>query len=290
MFKGSFVAIVTPFKNGKVDYDTFKKLIEFQIKEGTNGIVPCGTTGESATLSHQEHEEVIKFTIDTVAKRVPVIAGTGSNSTIEALKLTRSAKDMGADAALLISPYYNKPTQKGIYEHYKYLNDNVDIPMIIYNVPGRTSSNIKAETTVELSTLKNMAGVKEASGNIVQVSKIARDAQKGFCILSGDDALTFPKVCSGAHGVISVSANIVPAKMAKMVALTLEGKLEEARAIHLELLEINTQLFMETNPIPVKEALGLMKMIEPEFRLPLTNIAKENKEKLKKILKNYKLI
>ncbi|HCL57859.1 MAG TPA: 4-hydroxy-tetrahydrodipicolinate synthase [Spirochaetia bacterium] len=290
MFSGSLVAIVTPFKNGKVDYESFEKIIEFQIKNGTNGIIPCGTTGESATLSHAEHQEVIRFTVETVKKRVPVIAGTGSNSTEEALTLTQSAKKMGVDAALLISPYYNKPTQKGIFEHYKYLNDNVDIPMILYNVPGRTSSNMNSATTVALSNLKNIAGIKEASGNLVQVSEILRDADKNFVVLSGDDALTFPMMAMGVQGVISVSANVVPDRMAALTEAALKGDFLKAQKLHLELLELNNTLFIETNPIPVKETLAMMGLITPEVRLPLCPMEDRHREILKSVLQKYQII
>lgn len=290
MFSGSYVAIVTPFKKGKVDYDTLANLIEFQIKNGTDGIVPCGTTGESATLTHEEHEEVIRFTIEVVKKRIPVIAGTGSNSTQEAVKLTLSAQKLGADAALLISPYYNKPTQKGIYEHYKYINDNVDIPFFLYNVPGRTSSNISAATTIALSKLKNIIGTKEASGNLVQFSELARDCRPDFILFSGEDALTYPMLALGAKGVISVTANVVPDMVSQMVNSYLKGNIEVSQKLHLDLLDMSNILFVETNPIPVKEALGIMGKIEPEFRLPLCGMSKENKEKLESVLKKYKLI
>lgn len=290
MFRGSFTALATPFKNGLVDYEGLSKLIEFQIKNGTNGLVPCGSTGESATLSHQEHEEVIRFTIEMVKKRVPVIAGSGSNSTQEALQLTKSAAAAKADAALVISPYYNKPTQKGIYEHYKYLNDNADIPIILYNVPGRTARNMEAETTVALSKLKNIVGMKEASGDLVQVAKILRDAPQGFLVLSGEDALTYPMLAMGAQGAISVTSNIAPKECAQMINSYLSGDREKSLALHLELLGLSDSLFIETNPIPVKEALALMGFMEPDLRLPLTRMLPENLQKLKAVLKEYKLI
>ncbi len=290
MFHGSYVAIVTPFKNGQVDYDSFKSLIDFQIQNGTQGIVPCGTTGESATLTLEEHEEVVRFVIETVAKRVPVIAGSGSNNTAEALRLTQSAEKMGADGALLISPYYNKPTQKGLYEHYKYISENVSIPLVLYNVPGRTSSNISAATTVALSKMKNIVGIKEASGNLVQISEILRDANPDFLVLSGEDALTYPMLALGCQGVISVTANVAPALVSGMVQLALEGNLAEASKKHLELLELSNILFLETNPIPTKESLAFMNIITPEMRLPLVNMGEENKQKLKEVLKSYALI
>ncbi|HOM38996.1 MAG TPA: 4-hydroxy-tetrahydrodipicolinate synthase [Spirochaetota bacterium] len=289
MFEGTFVAIVTPFKNNKVDYDAYEKLLEMQIKAG-NGIVPCGTTGESATLSYEEHSEVIKFTVDIVKKRVPVIAGTGSNSTKEALELTKEAEKIGADAALLISPYYNKPNQKGIYEHYKYIAENVNIPMILYNVPGRTARNIEAETTIALSKIKNIVGIKEASGDLVQASKIIKETDKSFVVLSGEDALTYFIMTIGGKGVISVTANVMPEKVNQMVSYALKGNFEEAKKLHLELLELSKVMFIDTNPIPVKETLALMGLISNELRLPLTNLSDDNREKLKKVLKSYNII
>jgi len=289
MFEGTFVAIVTPFKNNKVDYDAYEKLLEMQIKAG-NGIVPCGTTGESATLSYEEHSEVIKFTVDIVKKRVPVIAGTGSNSTKEALELTKEAEKIGADAALLISPYYNKPNQKGIYEHYKYIAENVNIAMILYNVPGRTARNIEAETTIALSKTKNIVGIKEASGDLVQASKIIKETDKSFVVLSGEDALTYFIMTIGGKGVISVTANVMPEKVNQMVSYALKGNFEEAKKLHLELLELSKVMFIDTNPIPVKETLALMGLISNELRLPLTNLSDDNREKLKKVLKSYNII
>lgn len=290
MFQGSFVAIVTPFKNGEVDYDSLEKLINFQIENGSSGIVPCGTTGESATLSHEEHESVIRFTIKTVNKRVPVIAGAGSNNTKEALRLTKAAKQMGADAVLLISPYYNKPSQKGIYEHFKLINDSVDIPIVLYNVPGRTSKNMEAATTVELSKLKNIVGIKEASGDLNQISEIIRDAASDFVVLSGDDAMAYPIVAIGGKGVISVTANIMPKEMAMLMDYSLKGDQVEAKKLHLKLLEISNQMFMDSNPIPVKEALALMGLIEAELRLPMIRLADAQMPILKELLKKYKLI
>jgi len=289
MFEGTFVAIVTPFKNGAVDYDAYEKLIEKQVKAG-NGIVPCGTTGESATLTYEEHEEVIRFTVEVVKKRVPVIAGTGSNSTKEALELTKRAEKIGADAALLISPYYNKPTQKGIYEHYKYIAENVNIPMILYNVPGRTAKNIEAETTIALSKIKNIVGIKEASGDLVQASKIIKETGKYFVVLSGEDALTYFILTIGGKGVISVTANVMPEKVNQMVTYALKGDFEKSKQLHFELLELSKVMFIETNPIPVKESLAMMGLIKDELRLPLTNISEDSKEKLKKVLKSYNLI
>jgi len=252
MFSGAIVAIVTPFREGKVDEKAYRNLINFVIQGGVSGIVPCGTTGESATLSHKEHEHVIDITVDEVGKRVPVIAGTGSNSTTEAIRLTKHAKDAGADAALLITPYYNKPTQKGLYEHYKAVAKACDIPQILYNVPGRTGVNMSTETVVELSKIDNIVGIKEASGDLVKCSQIVRDTTDDFCVLSGEDALNYPILCVGGVGAISVTANILPDKLSAMCNAWDAGDIKKAQKLHLELLDINQTLFIETNPIPVK--------------------------------------
>ncbi|MBI1912069.1 MAG: 4-hydroxy-tetrahydrodipicolinate synthase [Deltaproteobacteria bacterium] len=289
MFSGSITALVTPFKDGKVDEANLKRLIEFQITNGTNGVVPCGTTGESATLSYEEHNRVIELTIETAAKRVPVIAGTGSNSTEETIFLTKHAKKAGADAALLITPYYNKPTQQGLYEHYKKVAEAVDIPIVLYNVPGRTSVNMLPETVARLSEIKNIIGIKEATGNLQQVSDLIEYSKKGFIILSGDDFTTLPMLSIGGHGVISVTSNIAPKDMSDMIRLFLEGKTEEAKGLHFRLQSLHRSMFIETNPIPVKTALALMGMCEEEFRLPLTRMSEANRNKLINTLKNYGL-
>lgn len=291
MFKGAIVAIVTPIKNGEVDYASYEKLIEFQIKNKTSAILTCGCTGEPATLSYQEHKDLIKFTVEVVNKRVPVIAGTGSNNTKEAIELTEFAEKAGADAALLITPYYNKPTQKGLLLHYKEIAKKVSIPIILYNVPSRTGISIAPETVAELSEVKNIVGIKEASGSLDQVSKILTLIKRDdFVVLSGDDSLTLPIMAVGGKGVVSVASNIVPDKVAEMVEYALNGDYENARKIHLELFPIFKILFIETNPIPVKTALSLMGFISPEWRLPLTGPSEENYEKIKKIIKEYGLI
>jgi len=282
MFEGSIVAIVTPFEDGKIDERRLSELIEFHISEGTSAILPCGCTGEAATLSHQEQEYMIKLVIDIVNKRVPVIAGTGSNSTEEALALTRSAKEAGADGALLITPYYNKPTPRGQYLHYEKIAKAVDIPVILYNVPSRTGISILPETIAELSKIDNVVGIKEASGSLDQVSAIIDLCE--ITILSGDDSLTLPMMALGAKGVISVAANVVPKRMAMMVKNFMAGNLEESRKIHFSLFPLFKALFYETNPIPVKTALGMMGRITPELRLPLCEIENENRERLRKVL------
>lgn len=291
MFKGAITAIVTPFSNGEVDWKSFENLVKFQIKSGIDGIVPCGTTGESATLSYDEHNKVVEMTVKIVSKRVPVIAGTGANSTEEAIELTEYAKKVGADASLQVTPYYNKPTQEGLYRHFKKIAESVDIPIVLYNVPGRTGVNLLPETVVRLSKIPNIVGIKEASGNVNQVTEICKEVKKkNFSVLSGDDALTLPILAVGGKGVISVASNIIPSKVAKLVALYLSGETEKAVKLHYELYTLMQTLFIETNPIPVKTALHLMGMIKNEFRLPLCEMSENNVTKLKKMLSDYKLI
>ena len=285
MFKGSIVAIVTPFKNGKVDEKALGDLIEWHIKEGTNAIVPCGTTGESATLDYKEHDRVIEFTIKKVKGRVPVIAGTGANSTDETIMITKHAKKAGADGALLVSPYYNKPTQEGLYRHYKGVADAVKIPIVLYNVPGRTAVNMLPATVARLSEIKNIVAIKEATGDMKQVSEVIRLCGDRITVLSGDDFTTLPLMALGGKGVISVSANVAPKLVSQMCALWEQGKFDEARKIHYMLEPLNASMFIETNPIPVKTALAMMGRIREEFRLPLCEMAQANKEKLKNVLK-----
>ena len=282
MFEGSIVAIVTPFEDGRIDERRLSELIEFHISEGTSAILPCGCTGEAATLSHKEQEYMIKLVIDMVNKRVPVIAGTGSNSTEEALALTISAKSAGADGALLITPYYNKPTPRGQYLHYEKIAKAVDIPIVLYNVPSRTGISILPKTIAELSKIDNIVAIKEASGSLDQVSAIMDLCD--IIILSGDDALTLPMMALGAKGVISVAANVVPKHMSMMVKNFMAGNLEESRKIHFNLFPLFKALFYETNPIPVKTALGMMGRISPELRLPLCEMKKENTGKLRGVL------
>ncbi|PIQ91068.1 MAG: 4-hydroxy-tetrahydrodipicolinate synthase [Candidatus Omnitrophica bacterium CG11_big_fil_rev_8_21_14_0_20_41_12] len=291
MFKGSIVAIVTPFKNGKVDEEKLRELIDFQIKKGTSGIVPCGTTGESATLNFDEHESVIRISIDHVKKRVPVIAGTGSNSTDEAIMLTKQAASAGADASLQVSPYYNRPTQKGLYEHFKAIAQSVNIPIILYNIAGRTGVNIEPETIAKLAQdCKNIVAVKEASGSLDQMSRIKSLCPKNFKLLSGDDGLTLPVLSIGGTGIISVVANIVPKDVADLVSAFEKGDITEARELHYKLLPLIKAVFLETNPIPVKTAMGLLGMCEPDLRLPMCSMSEANLEKLKKALKDYGLL
>ncbi|MEC9019538.1 MAG: 4-hydroxy-tetrahydrodipicolinate synthase [Nitrospinota bacterium] len=290
MFEGSFVAIVTPFKNGKVDAKALKELIDFHIENGTNGIVPCGTTGESATLSHHEHEEVIRIAIETCRGRVPVLAGTGSNATHEAIELTLSAQKVGADGALLITPYYNKPTQEGLSQHFVAVAKETRLPIVLYNVPSRTSINMLPETVARLSKIENIVGIKEASGNLVQVSEIIQSCSADFEVISGEDALTWPILALGGKGVISVTANLVPEKFSKLCKAALEGDMATARSLHYELLKLNDAMFIETNPIPVKAALAIMGRIDNEFRAPLCAPSDQNLATLKSVLQQYKLV
>lgn len=290
MFSGAIVAIVTPFKDGKVDEGAFRDLIEFQIDEGISGIVPCGTTGESATLTHKEHERVIDITVETAGGRVPVIAGTGSNSTDEAISLTRHAKSFGVDAVLLITPYYNKPTQKGLYDHYKAIAAACDIPQILYNVPGRTGLDMSAQTVVELSKIDNIVGIKEASGNLMKCAQIIKGASDDFILLSGEDGVTLPILSLGGKGAISVTANVLPKMMSTMIRNWLEGDIEASRKLHYELLDMHNAMFIETNPIPAKTALAMMGKIKEEFKLPLCKMSDSNRDKLASVLRSYKCI
>jgi len=290
MFKGSMVALVTPFRNGKVDEKALKELVEFHIKNGTTALVPCGTTGESATLSYDEHDKVIELTVQFAKGRITVIAGTGSNSTEEAIMLTCHAKKVGANASLQVSPYYNRPTQKGLYLHFKAIAEAVDIPIILYNIASRTGVNIEPETFVKLAEIKNIIGVKEASGSLEQMSRIRKLCPKDFLLISGDDALTLPVMSIGGVGVISVVANIIPRDVADMCAAFEKRDIKRAEELHYKMLPLVKAMFIETNPIPVKVAMGLMKMIDPQLRLPLCEMLPENKEKLIKTMKDYRLI
>ncbi|MDA8405977.1 MAG: 4-hydroxy-tetrahydrodipicolinate synthase [Deltaproteobacteria bacterium] len=290
MFSGAFTAIVTPFKNGQVDEKGLKNLIRFGMDGGVSGFIPCGTTGESPTLSHDEHNRVVELTVKEVAGQVKVIAGTGSNCTDEAISLTKHAKEFGADAALLVSPYYNKPTQEGLYKHFAAVAAAVDIPLVLYNIQGRTGVNIENSTVKRLSEIPNIVGVKEASGSILQMSEVIRLCSPEFDVLSGDDQMTFPLMALGGKGVISVVTNIIPDKMSALVKHMLAGQIDKARAIHFEIFELCQTMFVETNPIPIKAALGLMGKIEPEFRLPLCAPSAVSLEKIRTALVKLNLI
>jgi 4-hydroxy-tetrahydrodipicolinate synthase len=290
MFHGALTAIITPFRDGAVDEAALRELVEWQIQSGIDGLVPCGSTGESATLSHAEHERVIKITIEQTRKRVPVVAGTGSNSTAEAIRLTASAREMGADGALLISPYYNKPTQDGIYKHYKMVAASVDLPIIAYNIPGRTGSNVAPETFARLAEIKNIIGVKEASGSTEQTSDILRLTNGKFTVLSGDDALTVPLMAVGAKGVIATIGNAMPREIHELAAAGLAGDFERARQLHYKMLPLMRTLFIETNPICIKQALAFMGKCSNELRMPLVPMTAPAAEKLKAAMKELRLI
>lgn len=292
MFKGSMVAIVTPFKNNGTELDEvkLKDLVNFQISNNTSVIVPCGTTGESATLSIDEHEKVIDIVISTAKGKAKVMAGAGSNNTGEAIELTRHAKEVGADGALIITPYYNKPTQEGIYRHFKALSDSVDIPLIAYNIASRTGTNITPETIQRLSTLKNVVAVKEASGNVNQMAEIRCICGPDFDLISGDDSLTLPVLAIGGCGVISVVANIIPKDVSSMVSAFLENDIEKARELYFKMLPLVKAMFIETNPAPVKAAMKMLGMIEPDLRLPMCGVSKASEEKIRLALSEYGLI
>jgi 4-hydroxy-tetrahydrodipicolinate synthase len=291
MFSGSIVALLTPFdENNKIDEEGIKKLVEFHIQNGTDGIVPCGTTGESPTLTHEEHKKVIELTIKAVAGRVPVIAGTGSNSTAEALDLTTSAKEMGADGVLLVIPYYNKPTQKGLYMHFKTIVETVDIPAVIYNIPSRAGVNLLPSTLAELVELKNIVAVKEASGNLEQMAEIKYLCGDRITLLSGDDKIILPVMSIGGKGVISVVANIIPDKVSLMVKECLKGNYSAALEMFQKVVyPLSRAMFYETNPIPVKTAARLMGLPAGKLRLPLVDMEENNLRRLKEDLKKFGL-
>ncbi|OHD54352.1 MAG: 4-hydroxy-tetrahydrodipicolinate synthase [Spirochaetes bacterium GWF1_51_8] len=291
MFKGSFVALITPFKNGQVDYEGIEKLIEFHIAEGTHGIVPMGTTGESATVSHEEHKEIVRFVTKKVDKRIMVIAGSGSNSTAEAIELALDAKKAGADAHLSITPYYNKPTQEGLYRHFKAIAEAVDLPMVVYNVPGRTGVNMAPSTVARLSKVPNIVGLKEAAGTVKQVMEVLELTGPDFCVLSGDDFINFPVLAVGGRGYISVTANIAPKRLAECWNLWEKGDIEGSKKAHYSLLPLHRDLFIETSPIPVKTSAHLMGLIGTlEFRPPLCELTDSSLAKLKETLKAQGLI
>lgn len=292
MFSGSCVALVTPFKRGSIDEEKLRELVEFQIANKTSGIVPCGTTGESATLTYEEHTSVIKIVVQQTRKRVPIIAGTGSNSTRETIDLTQHAKNLGVDASLIIVPYYNKPTQEGMKEHFHAVVKNVSLPIIIYNIPGRTAVNMLPTTLFEIvKKEKNIVGVKESSGILDQVSEIALllKERKNFTILSGDDSLTLPILSVGGKGVISVLANIVPKDVRELCDLYLKGDFKKAQQAHLKMFPLIKTLFIETNPAPIKTAMEMLGLCSSEMRLPLSPLLPEHKIKLGQTLKNYGL-
>jgi len=289
MFTGSLVALITPFKNGQVDYQILRNLVDFQIRSGTDGIVPVGTTGESPTLTHEEHKEVIRVVVEETAGRVPVVAGTGSNCTEEAIELTKYAKEIGADGSLQVSPYYNKPPQEGLYQHFAAIAKAVDIPIVLYNIPGRCGINMAPETIVKLAEIENIVAIKEATGMLDQASEIA--SRCNLTILSGDDSLTLPIASVGGKGVISVVANIVPTDVKAMTDSILEGDFPTARQWHKKLFPMSKALLsLATNPIPIKAAMAMLRLSPEELRLPMVHLEESKKPLLKQILSDYGLL
>ncbi len=288
--KGAMVAIVTPFTDGKIDEETFRKLIRRQIENGIDGIVPCGTTGEAATMDSNEYEKVVGITVEECKGKVPVLAGAGTNNTKKVIELAKKAQNLGADAILSVAPYYNKPTQEGLYQHYKAIADNIEIGLVLYNVPGRTSVNILPQTAIRLSEIDNIVGIKEASGSLNQVSTIIEGKADNFNVISGDDFLTLPMMSIGASGIISVTANVTPDLVAEQYDAIVEKDFTRAMELHHKLFKLHEAMFYETNPIPVKTSLYLMGLIKEEFRLPLCKMSDNNKDKLKKSLKEMNIL
>jgi 4-hydroxy-tetrahydrodipicolinate synthase len=289
--EGTYTALVTPFRDGAVDEDALKNLIELQLKGGIDGVVPCGSTGESSTLSYEEHERVIELTVKCVGGRVPVVAGTGSNSTKETIELTEIAKNLGADMALVVAPYYNRPTQEGLYRHFKKVAEDVDLPLIPYNIPGRTGVNMLPELVARLAQIPNIVAIKEAAGSVQQVAEIFKATKGAFSILSGDDNMFLPMMAVGARGVISVLTNMLPQRVKALGRAFMEEKdPQKALSIHVELMPLFSGLFVETNPVPVKEALYYMGLMEREVRTPLCELSPHNRELIKGLVKEYGLL
>lgn len=291
MLQGSYVALVTPFRKNEIDYNAFENLLNFHLNNGTDGILLCGTTGESPALASDEKERLVQYGIRILDAKLPVMMSTGSNNLHHTISATIKAQNWGVDYALVITPYYNKPTQNGLYLYFKAVAEQTDIPIVIYNVPGRTGVNMAAETTVRLAReFPTIVGIKEASGDLVQVSEIVRDAPEGFAVMSGEDALNYPIMACGATGAISVTANVLPRQVHDLTDFTLKGKHKKAVELHKELLLMNKAMFYETNPMPVKEALAAMKMIEPEIRMPLCRMQESTLRRLLSVLKRYDLL
>lgn len=289
-FTGSIVALATPFRGGRVDWAALDALIEAQVAAGQKGLVPCGSTGESATLTHEEHTEVVAFTVKRAAGRVPVIAGTGSNSTAEAIRLTREAERAGAQGALLISPYYNKPTQAGILAHYRAVAEATALPLIVYNIPGRTSSTIEPDTLARLGEIPNVVGVKDSTGSLDRIMDTIAACGESLAVISGDDSLTLPIVAMGGVGAISALANVVPGEMARLTDAAIAGRWDEARSLHFRLLPLMRAAFLETNPIPVKAAVAMRGLCRDDIRLPLTPLTAPNRERLQVVMKDLGLL
>tara|TARA_Y100000590_G_scaffold134200_2_gene153509 strand:- start:2627 stop:3511 length:885 start_codon:yes stop_codon:yes gene_type:complete len=289
MFKGSITALITPLKNGKIDEKAFQDFVEWQINQGSHGLVPCGTTGESPTLDHDEHERVIDLCIEASNRRVPVIAGTGSNSTHEAISLTNYSKEAGADAVLIVTPYYNKPTQEGLYHHFKSINDSCDIPIIIYNIPGRSVVDISIETMKKLSKLKNIIGVKDSSNDLSRPLLISNEIGSKFCQISGEDATVLPFLSQGGQGCISVTANIAPKLCSDLHNAWQKNNFKKAQLLNSLLFPLHNALFLETSPGPVKYAASLLKICSDELRLPLVGIANSTKKEIKSVINKLKI-
>ncbi|MFP4330984.1 MAG: 4-hydroxy-tetrahydrodipicolinate synthase [Alkalispirochaetaceae bacterium] len=291
MFSGTFTALITPFKaDESLDEDALRKLVDAQIKGGVDGLVPVGTTGESPTVTHEENIRIIEIVVEQAKGKVPVIAGTGSNSTAEAIQMSQRAKEIGATATLQVAPYYNKPSQEGFYRHFTAIADAVDLPMVVYNIPGRTGSNIETETLMRLAEHPNIVAVKEASGSIPQVMEVAARKPDEFALLSGDDNLAFPIISLGGSGVISVAGNAAPAQVSRLIKLALDGRMEKARSEHYKLLPLFKMVFFDTNPIPIKYAMHLLGFCEAAYRLPLCPLSEENRERVKQVLKTQELL
>jgi 4-hydroxy-tetrahydrodipicolinate synthase len=290
-FQGSIVALVTPFRHGKIDEPKVRELVELHVGSGTDAIVPCGTTGESPTLSHDEHRHMVELTVAAAAGRIPVIAGTGSNSTAEAIDLTKHAERAGAQGALVVNPYYNKPTQEGLYRHFRAVAEATALPILVYNIQGRTAINVETDTMARLARdCATIVGVKEASGSLDQMSQVILACGPDFSVLSGDDNITLPLLAIGGRGVISVIANIVPRETSEMVHAALDNDWKRARELHYKLFPLARAAFLETNPIPIKEAMAMAGILEPEFRLPMCRMGDANRDKLRAILTSYGLV
>ena len=290
MYQGSFVALITPFQDGVVDEKAFQSFVDWQVKEGTNGLVPCGTTGESPTLTHDEHKRVTELCIEVNAGRVPVMAGAGSNSTAEAIDLAVHAEKAGADSVLVVTPYYNKPTQEGLYQHFKAINDAIGIPIIVYNIPGRSVIDISMDTFKRLAELPNIAGMKDATGDVARPVSYARELPDDFCLLSGEDATAIPYLAAGGHGCISVSANIAPKLCAEQHAAWNGGDVKRAMEIQQQLIRTHSAMFCESSPGPVKHAAELMGLCSAEMRMPLVEIADSSKTQVEKAIRELGLI
>lgn len=291
MFQGVYTALITPFQaDGTIDVAALRRIVNQQIAGGVAGLVPMGTTGESPTVTHDENIEAIRIVVEEAAGRVPVIAGTGSNSTSEAIDMTRRAKKMGADASLQVAPYYNKPSQEGFFRHFTAIAEGVDLPLVVYNIPGRTGKNIETPTLLRMTEHPNIVAVKEASGSVPQMMDVIRSVPKDFDVLSGDDNLALPLTLLGGRGVVSVAGNLIPDQMSRMIALGLEGKVEEARAEHYRLLSLFKAVFIDTNPIPIKYMMHLAGFCEEAYRLPLVQMSDEARKTVKSLLQEYNLI